>query len=89
MSGPGDEGRAVLENSRAISSVTPTTFYDATMGRWLTICQRTFFKRLLAVVLLTVLAAIAVTGCNTARGVGVDLQEGGKALQNAAENAKK
>ena len=45
----------------------------------------TFMKRLFAGVLLTVLAAISLTGCNTARGVGMDLKEGGQAIQDAAE----
>ena len=32
-----------------------------------------------------VLAAMSLMGCNTMRGAGLDLQEGGKALQNAAD----
>ena len=46
-------------------------------------------KRHVGAILLVVLAGLWFASCNTARGVGMDLQEGGKAIQNAAENAKK
>lgn len=35
-----------------------------------------------------VLASIGGTGCNTVRGAGKDIQKGGKAVENAAENVQ-
>jgi predicted small secreted protein len=44
----------------------------------------TFIKRVLASALMLAVAAMAAVGCNTMRGMGQDLQEGGQAIQDAA-----
>tara|TARA_R110001592_G_scaffold124504_1_gene333416 strand:+ start:803 stop:1198 length:396 start_codon:yes stop_codon:yes gene_type:complete len=42
--------------------------------------------RLTTTVIVCALASIVGTGCNTVRGAGKDIQKGGKAVENAAEN---
>jgi len=41
-------------------------------------------KRLLLGAVVFVFAAMAAIGCNTMRGMGQDLQEGGQAIEDAA-----
>ena len=44
------------------------------------------FKRLL--VLVSIVSATALAGCNTMRGLGQDVERGGEKVQDAAERAK-
>ena len=44
----------------------------------------TLIRRMLASALVLTVAAIAAAGCNTMRGMGQDMQEGGQAIQDAA-----
>ena len=41
-----------------------------------------------AAALVCILAAGSFAGCNTFRGAGKDIQRGGAAVENAAENAQ-
>lgn len=43
-------------------------------------------KQLALVSMLAVLA-LGLTGCNTVRGAGKDLKQGGQAIENAADRA--
>ena len=43
-----------------------------------------WFKRI-ALMLAMALAVASVSGCNTIRGIGQDVEEGGEAVQDAAE----
>ena len=43
---------------------------------------------LVVMLLVCALANFGVLGCNTFRGAGKDIQKGGKAVENAAENAQ-
>jgi predicted small secreted protein len=38
--------------------------------------------------LLVLIAAVALTGCNTIEGMGKDIKKGGEAVEKAAEKAK-
>lgn len=40
-------------------------------------------RRLMALVLVAVFSLGALSGCNTVRGAGQDIQEGGKALERS------
>ncbi|MWJ28659.1 entericidin A/B family lipoprotein [Halomonas sp. ZH2S] len=42
-------------------------------------------KKLLAMSFILLLSAGVLTGCNTIEGAGQDVQEGGQALEEAAE----
>lgn len=42
-----------------------------------------------AMALLVVLGIVALSGCNTMRGVGQDVEATGDKIENAAERAKK
>ncbi|CAM3850112.1 entericidin A/B family lipoprotein [Vreelandella rituensis] len=42
-------------------------------------------KKLLAVSFILLLSAGVLTGCNTIAGAGQDVQEGGRAVEEAAE----
>lgn len=42
-----------------------------------------FWKRIFAALLLAALAGASITGCNTMRGIGKDIQRGGEAIQDA------
>lgn len=44
-------------------------------------------NRTLAAVTICAMTAISVAGCNTFKGAGKDIQRGGEAVENAAENA--
>ena len=44
-------------------------------------------KRIIVVLMLG--ALVACLGCNTVKGAGKDIQEGGEAVENAAEGAQK
>ncbi len=37
------------------------------------------------IVLLTLVAALALSGCNTVQGVGKDLKQGGEAIERAVK----
>nr|WP_300310186.1 entericidin A/B family lipoprotein [Halomonas sp.] len=41
-------------------------------------------KRMLSLVLISLLTMAVLTGCNTWRGVGQDIEKGGEAIQNSA-----
>jgi predicted small secreted protein len=47
-------------------------------------------RKLLSAVLLGTFAAglLAMSGCNTMRGAGQDIQKGGQSLENSAERNK-
>ena len=38
---------------------------------------------------LAALSALALAGCNTAEGIGKDVQAGGKAIEKSAKDVKK
>ena len=46
------------------------------------------YQRFVTALLVTVLLGIATLGCNTFSGAGQDIQEGGQAVEDAAEGAK-
>lgn len=41
-------------------------------------------KRAVALVLLMLMTLLLVSGCNTIRGAGEDLEQGGRAIQRSA-----
>ncbi|WP_458524535.1 entericidin A/B family lipoprotein [Onishia taeanensis] len=41
--------------------------------------------RLIALTLLTLFSVSLLSGCNTVRGAGEDIQQGGQAIEEAAE----
>lgn len=43
----------------------------------------------LLVTLFSIGLAGSISGCNTVKGVGTDIERGGQKLENAADNAKK
>lgn len=45
-------------------------------------------KKMVAVLLVSALFGIVMLGCNTFRGVGKDIQRGGEAIENTAEDAQ-
>lgn len=45
-------------------------------------------KGLIIASLVIALAGLGAVGCNTFRGAGKDIQQGGRAVENAAENAQ-
>lgn len=50
--------------------------------------MRKTLKVILLQTVLSFLAAAFLSGCNTARGLGQDMQEGGKAIQKAANDQR-
>ena len=46
------------------------------------------YASILALAAAGLLAVGALTGCNTVRGAGQDIQEGGEAIENAAEEVQ-
>ena len=44
--------------------------------------------RVIAMLLLGIVLAVGALGCNTFRGVGRDIQHGGQAIENAAEDVQ-
>jgi len=46
------------------------------------------FKNLSQVVALIAIGGLVLSGCNTFRGAGKDIQKGGEAVENAAENVQ-
>ena len=44
--------------------------------------------RMSIVLALALSAGMAVSGCNTFRGAGKDIQRGGEAIENAADDAQ-
>lgn len=47
------------------------------------------FKKVVAVLLISALIGIGMLGCNTFRGAGKDIQRGGEAVENAADDAQR
>lgn len=43
-------------------------------------------KRITALTLLTLITLLLLSGCNTIRGAGEDLEEGGEAIQRSANS---
>lgn len=46
------------------------------------------FRKVVLVVLISVLFGLGMSGCNTFRGAGKDIQRGGEAIENTAEDAQ-
>jgi entericidin B len=44
------------------------------------------FKRMFVAVVIAALGGAAISGCNTFRGAGEDIERGGEAIQDAAES---
>jgi predicted small secreted protein len=44
-------------------------------------------KQIYAILLTLIASTCILSGCNTAKGFGEDMQEGGKAIQNAAHDS--
>ncbi|PAT39616.1 hypothetical protein CK623_09495 [Vandammella animalimorsus] len=42
-------------------------------------------KAIASSILATLVAALALAGCNTVQGVGQDVQQGGRAIERAAK----
>ncbi len=42
-------------------------------------------KRSLAIIMLTLFALSLLSGCNTVRGAGEDIERGGEAIQRSAD----
>ncbi|MBY5985653.1 entericidin A/B family lipoprotein [Halomonas sp. DP5Y7-2] len=40
-------------------------------------------KRTLALILVSMFTLVLLSGCNTVRGVGQDIEKGGEAIQNS------
>jgi predicted small secreted protein len=47
------------------------------------------FKSVIVALVVGALIGIGVLGCNTFRGAGKDIQNGGKGIENAAEGAQR
>lgn len=47
------------------------------------------FKSFVTTLMVLALLSASATGCNTFKGAGKDIQEGGKSVENAAEGAQK
>lgn len=47
------------------------------------------FTRAVAFLLVSVLIGISMLGCNTFRGAGKDIQRGGQAVEDAADDAQR
>lgn len=46
------------------------------------------FRQLSRALLILAAAAIVASGCNTFKGAGKDIQKGGRAVEDAAENVE-
>jgi len=44
-------------------------------------------KQILTIFFVLIASTCLITGCNTAKGFGQDMQEGGQAIQKAANDA--
>lgn len=49
----------------------------------------TQLRPLIAALVVTGIAALALSACNTVEGVGKDIKSAGKTIENAADSAKK
>lgn len=47
-----------------------------------------FLTRITAVTALCAIAGLCVSGCNTVKGAGKDIQKGGEAVEDAADKNK-
>jgi len=47
------------------------------------------FRRVVAAVVTVALLGVCALGCNTVKGVGKDIEKGGKSIQKAADKAQK
>jgi predicted small secreted protein len=47
------------------------------------------YQKLVTALVMGALVSISTLGCNTFKGAGRDIQEGGQAVENAAEGAQK
>jgi entericidin A len=47
--------------------------------------KETFMKRNLSVLLLALMAAMVLSGCNTVEGAGKDIEKAGEEVQDAAD----
>jgi predicted small secreted protein len=50
--------------------------------------RSTNMKRIVAVLLAVAFLSIATVGCHTVKGAGKDIQRGGRAVENAAEDVR-
>ncbi len=46
-------------------------------------------KRIVLALVIGVLLGVSLAGCNTFRGAGQDIQRGGQAIENTAEDAQR
>jgi len=46
------------------------------------------FKRAVPMLIAAAIVAVGFSACNTVEGAGQDLQSGGKAIENTADDAK-
>lgn len=48
-----------------------------------------YYRRVVGLFLAIVFVAMAGVGCNTVKGAGKDIQKGGEAVENAADDARR
>ncbi len=60
-------------------------FMDRLKVEWL---MKSIFKSTIVNAVLVLIGATLLTGCNTVKGFGQDMQEGGKQLQQEAEKSQ-
>jgi predicted small secreted protein len=46
------------------------------------------FKGVVMAVLMVALMSVCALGCNTIRGAGKDIEQGGRSIQNAADSVR-
>lgn len=67
--------------------------FSATNGRTNTLYKRNIkmktYQKFVTALIMGALVSISTLGCNTFKGAGRDIQEGGEAVENAAEGAQR
>lgn len=75
------------------SNRSSAILYLATNGTINILCERNFkmktYQKLVTALVMGALVSISTLGCNTFKGAGRDIQEGGQAVENAAEGAQR
>lgn len=56
---------------------------------WETCMSHAWSKRIVPMSFIALIAALGLSACNTVEGAGKDIESGGQAIQNTAEDVKK